>query len=107
MKKDVDIFLLSALKINRPFPPYRSLVFIKWVIRYQDRTAQPTFDLLVGSPPRPQSVADNSLIAKHLRFNQRAVVIAPLWFPACAPLVADCPQNFIASLRGALQVSCC
>ena len=66
----------------------------------QNRTAQPTFDFLVGQSARSQFVADDLLIAKHLRFSQRAAVIAPLLFPAFAPLVADRPQNLIAGLRG-------
>lgn len=71
----------------------------------QNRTAQPTFDFLVGQSARPQFVADDLLIAKHLRFSQRAAVIAPLLFPAFAPLVADRPQNLIAGLRGGFTVS--
>ena len=48
----------------------------------EDRAADPTFDLLVSQRPSPQLVADDLLIAKHLRFSQRAAVIAPLLFPA-------------------------
>ena len=71
----------------------------------QDCTAQPTFDLLVGPRPRPQFVADNLLIAEHLRFSQRAAVIAPLSFPVFAPLVADRTQNLIAGLGGCFTVA--
>ena len=71
----------------------------------QNRTAQPTFGFLVGQSARPQFVADDLLIAKPLRFSQRAAVIAPLLFPACAPLAADRPQNLIAGLRGGFTVA--
>ena len=49
------------------------------------RTAQTRFDLLVGQDPRPQLVADELFIAIHLRFSQRAAMIATGFFHPLRP----------------------
>ena len=70
----------------------------------QNRTAQPTFDFLDGQSARPQFVADDLFIAKHLRLGQRASVIAALVFPAFSALFADAAQNPIPRQRRGVTV---
>ena len=61
------VFLLADF-----FYPIR-LGFAQMDHSIEDRTAQPTFDLLVRSDTRLQLVADELLIAIDLRFRQRAI----------------------------------
>jgi hypothetical protein len=65
----------------------------------QDRTAQPTFDLLISPSPRSQFIADDLLIAKHLRLCQRASMISTLLFPTFSALFSNGSQDLIASQR--------
>ncbi len=71
----------------------------------QDRTAQPTFDLLVSPSPRSQFISDDLLIAKHQRFGQRASMISTLLFPTFSALFSNSSQNLIACQRRPLSIA--
>ena len=71
----------------------------------QDRTAQPTFDLLISPSPRSQFIADDLLIAKHLRFCQRASMISTLLFPSISALFSNGSQDLIAGQRRGFAIA--
>ena len=71
----------------------------------EDRTADPTFDLLVSQRPSPQLVADDLLIAKHLRLGQRAAMIAALLFPSFTALFPNRSNRLIPRQRRGFTVA--
>ena len=71
----------------------------------EDRTAEATFDLLVGKAPCLQLVADEVLIAINLRFGQRASMIATGLFPPLASFLSHGSKDLIARQRRGLAVA--
>ena len=71
----------------------------------EDRTAESTFDLLVGLATRLELTADEMLIAIDERFGQRTSMIATFLFPPLASLAAHSSEHLVARQRRGLTIT--